>query len=148
MRSRTTTSTSSSAPTRQDGFSGAVALYRSALAEADDIRHLASQKLSMGSWLTVKVQMADLYAAQLAGRGYTAVKFFDGDRRGCFRCRLNRKEWRTDLRMVPTVSRPDTRHSPRSRSKTAGPTPSGCEVSPRARRPAAPVRASDTSGVS
>ena len=62
----------------------------------------------MGSWLTVKVQMADLYAAQLAGRGYTAVKFFDGDRRGCFRCRLNRREWRTDLRMVPTVSRPDT----------------------------------------
>ena len=36
------------------------------------------------------------------------IKFFDGDRRGYVRCRLNRREWRTDLRMVPTVSRPDT----------------------------------------
>ena len=80
----------------------------------------------MGSCLTVKVQMADLYAAQLAGRGYTAVKFFDGDRRGYVRCRLNRREWRTDLRMVPTVSRPDTpRRSPRSWSKTAGPAQCG-----------------------
>jgi pimeloyl-ACP methyl ester carboxylesterase len=32
---------------RQDGFSGAAALYRSMLAEADEIRELASRKLSM-----------------------------------------------------------------------------------------------------
>ena len=32
---------------RRDGFSGAASLYRSALVEADEIRELASQKLSM-----------------------------------------------------------------------------------------------------
>jgi alkaline phosphatase D len=32
------------------------------------------------------------------------IKFFDGDRRGYVRCRLDRGQWRTDLRMVPTVS--------------------------------------------
>jgi alkaline phosphatase D len=35
------------------------------------------------------------------------IKFFDGDRRGYVRCRLDRDEWRTDLRMVPTVSTRD-----------------------------------------
>ncbi|GIH27872.1 alkaline phosphatase [Acrocarpospora phusangensis] len=35
------------------------------------------------------------------------IKFFDGDRRGYVTCRLNADEWRTDLRMVPTVSRAD-----------------------------------------
>ena len=34
------------------------------------------------------------------------IKFFDGDRRGYVRCLLDRERWRTDLRMVPTVSRP------------------------------------------
>jgi alkaline phosphatase D len=36
------------------------------------------------------------------------IKFFDGDRRGYVLCTLDQDEWRTDLRMVPTVSRPDT----------------------------------------
>jgi alkaline phosphatase D len=36
------------------------------------------------------------------------IKFFDGDRRGYVRCVVDKKQWRTDLRMVPTVSRPDT----------------------------------------
>jgi alkaline phosphatase D len=31
------------------------------------------------------------------------IKFFDGDRRGYVRCRLDREQWLTDLRMVPTV---------------------------------------------
>ena len=35
------------------------------------------------------------------------IKFFDGDRRGYVRCTLDRRQWRTDLRMVPTVSRSD-----------------------------------------
>jgi alkaline phosphatase D len=35
------------------------------------------------------------------------IKFFDGDRRGYVLCRLDHDEWRTDLRMVSTVSRPD-----------------------------------------
>jgi alkaline phosphatase D len=35
------------------------------------------------------------------------IKFFDGDRRGYVRCRVDREQWRTDLRMVSTVSRPD-----------------------------------------
>jgi alkaline phosphatase D len=33
------------------------------------------------------------------------IKFFDGDRRGYVLCKLDHDEWRTDLRMVPTVSR-------------------------------------------
>jgi alkaline phosphatase D len=33
------------------------------------------------------------------------IKFFDGDRRGYVRCRVDRDEWRSDLRMVGTVSR-------------------------------------------
>ncbi len=37
------------------------------------------------------------------------IKFFDGDRRGYVRCRITRDQWRSDLRMVDTVSRP---HSP------------------------------------
>jgi alkaline phosphatase D len=35
------------------------------------------------------------------------IMFFDGDRRGFVRCELDRARWRTDLRMVTTVSRPD-----------------------------------------
>jgi alkaline phosphatase D len=35
------------------------------------------------------------------------IKFFDGDRRGYVRCRVDREAWRTDLRMVKTVSRSD-----------------------------------------
>ena len=35
------------------------------------------------------------------------IKFFDGDRRGYVRCLVDRKQWRTDLRMVSTVSRSD-----------------------------------------
>jgi alkaline phosphatase D len=35
------------------------------------------------------------------------IKFFDGDRRGYVRCRVDRDLWRTDLRMVSTVSRSD-----------------------------------------
>ncbi len=35
------------------------------------------------------------------------IKFFDGDRRGYVRCTVDANEWRTDLQMVPTVSRPD-----------------------------------------
>ena len=35
------------------------------------------------------------------------IKFFDGDRRGYVRCTLDHDEWRTDLRMVPTVSTRD-----------------------------------------
>jgi alkaline phosphatase D len=35
------------------------------------------------------------------------IRFFDGDRRGYVRCTLDREQWRTDLRMVTTVSRPD-----------------------------------------
>jgi alkaline phosphatase D len=35
------------------------------------------------------------------------IKFFDGDRRGYVTCTLTPDQWRTDLRMVRTVSRPD-----------------------------------------
>jgi alkaline phosphatase D len=35
------------------------------------------------------------------------IKFFDGDRRGYVRCVVDREQWRTDLRMVTTVSRSD-----------------------------------------
>jgi alkaline phosphatase D len=35
------------------------------------------------------------------------IKFFDGDRRGYVLCRVDREEWRSDLRMVSTVSRPE-----------------------------------------
>jgi alkaline phosphatase D len=35
------------------------------------------------------------------------IKFFDGDRRGYVLCKLDQDEWRTDLRMVPTVSTRD-----------------------------------------
>jgi alkaline phosphatase D len=35
------------------------------------------------------------------------IKFFDGDRRGYVRCTVEADEWRTDLRMVSTVSRSD-----------------------------------------
>lgn len=35
------------------------------------------------------------------------IKYFEGDRRGYVRCSVDRLQWRTDLRMVETVSRPD-----------------------------------------
>jgi len=35
------------------------------------------------------------------------IKFFDGDRRGYVLCTLDHDRWRTDLRMVPTVSTRD-----------------------------------------
>jgi alkaline phosphatase D len=35
------------------------------------------------------------------------IKFFDGDRRGYVLCTLDHEQWRSDLRMVSTVSRPD-----------------------------------------
>jgi alkaline phosphatase D len=35
------------------------------------------------------------------------IKFCDGDRRGYVRCTVTPDQWRTDLRMVTTVSRPD-----------------------------------------
>jgi alkaline phosphatase D len=35
------------------------------------------------------------------------IKFFDGDRRGYVRCTVTRDDWRTDLRMVRNVRRPD-----------------------------------------
>jgi alkaline phosphatase D len=35
------------------------------------------------------------------------IKFFDGDRRGYVLCTLDHDQWRTDLRMVSTVSTPD-----------------------------------------
>ncbi|WP_198958198.1 MULTISPECIES: alkaline phosphatase D family protein [Amycolatopsis] len=39
------------------------------------------------------------------------IKFFDGDRRGYVRCRVGKKEFRSDLRMVSTVSRADAPES-------------------------------------
>lgn len=39
------------------------------------------------------------------------IKFFDGDRRGYVRCRLDATGMRTDLQMVTTVSRPDAPQS-------------------------------------
>ena len=35
------------------------------------------------------------------------IKFFEGDKRGYVRCTVTPEQWRTDLRMVRTVSRPD-----------------------------------------
>jgi alkaline phosphatase D len=35
------------------------------------------------------------------------ITFFDGDRRGYVRCTITPQEWRTELRMTPTVSTPD-----------------------------------------
>ncbi|MBK1783024.1 alkaline phosphatase D family protein [Prauserella cavernicola] len=39
------------------------------------------------------------------------IRFFDGDRRGYVRCRVDTSEFRTDLRMVDTVSRRDAAES-------------------------------------
>ncbi len=39
------------------------------------------------------------------------IKFFDGDRRGYLRCRVDRHALRADLRIVSTVSRPDAPES-------------------------------------
>ncbi|MBA3417656.1 MAG: alkaline phosphatase D family protein [Geodermatophilaceae bacterium] len=36
------------------------------------------------------------------------IQFFDGDRRGYVRCTVSDSQWRTDLRMVETVSRPNS----------------------------------------
>lgn len=41
----------------------------------DDLTERQPAVLITGSWLTVKEQMADLYAAALADRGYTAITF-------------------------------------------------------------------------
>ncbi|PZF82672.1 alpha/beta hydrolase [Jiangella anatolica] len=41
----------------------------------DDLLERQPGVLVTGSWLTVKEQMADLYAAELAARGYTAITF-------------------------------------------------------------------------
>ena len=35
------------------------------------------------------------------------IRYFDGDRRGYVRCSLDQSQWRTELRMVTTVSRSD-----------------------------------------
>ena len=35
------------------------------------------------------------------------IRYFDGDKRGYVRCHVERGQWRTDLRMVTTVSKPD-----------------------------------------
>ncbi|MGP3912563.1 hypothetical protein [Nonomuraea sp. 10N515B] len=55
------------------------------------------------------------------------IKFFDGDRRGYVTCRLDEHEWRTDVRMVPTVSRADATATTFARALTvrAGRTGSG-----------------------
>ncbi len=69
---------------RKDGFSGAAGLYRSMLAEADEIRELASQKLSMpvlavggGSGeftaATIRQVAADVTAVSLDGIGHYAA---------------------------------------------------------------------------
>jgi alkaline phosphatase D len=39
------------------------------------------------------------------------IRYFDGDRRGYLRCRVDRAELRADLRVVSTVSRPDAPES-------------------------------------
>ncbi|HYJ69469.1 MAG TPA: alpha/beta hydrolase [Nocardioidaceae bacterium] len=43
--------------------------------QSDDLAERQPAVLVSGSWLTVKEQMADHYAAALAGRGYTAISF-------------------------------------------------------------------------
>lgn len=43
--------------------------------QADDLAERQPAVLVTGSWLTVKEQMPDLYAAALAARGYTAITF-------------------------------------------------------------------------
>ena len=43
--------------------------------QSDDLAQRQPAVLVTGSWLTVKEQMADLYAATLASRGYTAITF-------------------------------------------------------------------------
>ena len=39
--------------------------------------------------------------------GHPHIKSFDGDRRGYVRCNVDRRRWRTDLRMVTTVGTSD-----------------------------------------
>ncbi len=69
---------------RQDGFSGAAALYRSALAEADEIRELASRKLGMpvlaigggsGEFTSAAIRQVatDVTAVSLDGIGHYAA---------------------------------------------------------------------------
>jgi uncharacterized protein len=43
--------------------------------QSDDLAQRQPTVLVTGSWLTVKEQMPDFYAAQLAARGYTAITF-------------------------------------------------------------------------
>ena len=69
---------------RQDGFSGAAALYRSALAEADEIRELASRRLGMpvlavgggsGEFTSTAIRQVatDVTAVSLDGIGHYAA---------------------------------------------------------------------------
>ncbi|HET9986702.1 MAG TPA: hypothetical protein VFQ38_24200 [Longimicrobiales bacterium] len=56
-------------------FDGDVPLAARMHREADDLYERQPAVIVMGSWLTVKEQMADGYAAALARRGYTAFSF-------------------------------------------------------------------------
>jgi alkaline phosphatase D len=72
------------------------------------------------------------------------IKFFDGDRRGYVLCTLDQEQWRTDLRMVSTVSRPDAPVSTfrsfvvedgsRARNRPSASTPTGVHAMPPASR--------------
>lgn len=55
--------------------SGGAALAGRVHRRVDDLVERQPAVLVTGSWLTVKEQMADLYAAALARRGYTAISF-------------------------------------------------------------------------
>ncbi|MGI5131916.1 alpha/beta hydrolase [Pseudonocardia sp. CA-107938] len=56
-------------------FNGDVPLAARVHRNVDDLLEPQPAVLVTGSWLTVKEQMADRYAAELAARGYTAVTF-------------------------------------------------------------------------
>ena len=56
-------------------FTGGSALAATLHRQTADLVEPQPTVLVMGSWLTVKEQMADLYAARLAARGYTAFTF-------------------------------------------------------------------------
>jgi len=56
-------------------FSGDVPLSARIYRNTDDITERQPAVIVTGSWLTVKEQMADLYARRLADRGYTAFTF-------------------------------------------------------------------------
>ncbi|WP_232661511.1 alpha/beta hydrolase [Pseudonocardia sp. TRM90224] len=56
-------------------FNGDVPLAARIHRNIDDLDARQPAVLITGSWLTVKEQMADRYAAELAARGYTAITF-------------------------------------------------------------------------